>query len=356
MLTECLTHFSENKIGGLVVIQGRESVERFVRGGILLKGLVSGPLLQSIFDNHSPGHDGGVLILNGILDKFAVHLPLSRNAQGMGRLGTRHSAALGLSEKCDALILVVSEESGTISLGKNGKLTTVKSKTALSEAIRDHLKRLAPIPIYKGVFRIPWLRLSTSLALSFSLWITLVRPTNLVQRTMEVPIFYRNLPKLWEAKAPDPSKVKITLMGPEGVILPLGITDVAGTIDLGRVREGQQGIALSDLNFNLPYRIRVMNIEPREIAMQAYPVVEHELPVRVIWSDSLGRTPNSQSVKITPAKISVKLPRSTPPPAFLETEPVSSAQLRSGKMQVKLRLSPEIQFSDVSATRVELAP
>lgn len=194
MLTKCLSTMSKDHTGGLVVMQGRESIERFIRGGIPLGGAVSIPLLQSIFDNHSPGHDGGVVIIDGKLDKFAVHLPLARNAQGTGRLGTRHAAALGLSEKCDALILVVSEETGTISIAKNGKLQVSKSETALFDAVRDHLRKLSPVPVYRSIFRVPWLRLTTSLALSFILWLTLVRPLQtlpFMEHRVPVQVIYK---------------------------------------------------------------------------------------------------------------------------------------------------------------------
>src|SRR6185437_5267675 len=95
------------------------------RGGIELDGKLSAPVLTSIFDPHSPGHDGAVVLEGDRIRRFATHLPLSANFQQLGRTGTRHSAALGLSEVTDALSIVVSEEQGTIAVARNGRLTRI---------------------------------------------------------------------------------------------------------------------------------------------------------------------------------------------------------------------------------------
>src|SRR5918996_2343736 len=109
ILVRTMADFTKDRIGALIVIRGNDPLERHITGGIPLDGKLSEPLLKSIFDPHSPGHDGAVIVEGGQITRFAVHLPLSKDISQTAHVGTRHSAALGLAELCDALCLVVSE-------------------------------------------------------------------------------------------------------------------------------------------------------------------------------------------------------------------------------------------------------
>jgi diadenylate cyclase len=122
ILVEALTEMAHRRVGGLVVLPGTQPIARHVRGGLALDGVVSVPLLMSIFDPHSPGHDGAVILEGDRVTRFAAHLPLSTNFVALAGVGTRHSAALGLAEVTDALCLVVSEERGEISVARDGAL------------------------------------------------------------------------------------------------------------------------------------------------------------------------------------------------------------------------------------------
>jgi uncharacterized protein (TIGR00159 family) len=123
------------KTGMLAVFSGNESIARHCGGGFALNGIVSEPILESIFDASSPGHDGAVIIENGGISKFGVHLLLSKDFKQIETYGTRHSAGLGIAEVSDALAVVVSEEKGTISIAKNGVLTNVSA-----ERLRDEIR------------------------------------------------------------------------------------------------------------------------------------------------------------------------------------------------------------------------
>lgn len=136
-LLEGVSTLASNRTGALIVIRGREPLDRHVEGGIPLFGRVSKPLLYSIFDPHSPGHDGAVLIEGDRISKFGAHLPLSKNLAQIGTLGTRHSAALGMSECSDAFVIAVSEERGTIHVAENGRMEALHSVAEL----KDRLER-----------------------------------------------------------------------------------------------------------------------------------------------------------------------------------------------------------------------
>jgi len=111
-------------IGALIVLEQETGLRSYVESGTILNAQVSWELLVSIFNNKSPMHDGAVIIKNARITAAGCVLPISHE-QGISKiLGTRHRAALGLSEISDAMIIVVSEESGDISLASDGRLET----------------------------------------------------------------------------------------------------------------------------------------------------------------------------------------------------------------------------------------
>lgn len=131
---------ANTKTGALIVLPGDESVESFAENGILLGGKVSRELLLSIFDTSSPGHDGAVIITGDRVRMFGAHLPLAGKTESLKNFGTRHRAALGLAERSDALIIVVSEEKGTISLAENGEINIISDENELAFRIHDFLR------------------------------------------------------------------------------------------------------------------------------------------------------------------------------------------------------------------------
>ncbi|MCS7195790.1 MAG: diadenylate cyclase CdaA [Aquificaceae bacterium] len=113
---------SERQIGGLIVIERAQSVEGLVEGCVLMDSLVSVELLVTIFNPLSPLHDGAVVVRGDRVVYASCILPLSKSSELPKKYGTRHRAALGISEESDALCVVVSEETGEISLAMGGKL------------------------------------------------------------------------------------------------------------------------------------------------------------------------------------------------------------------------------------------
>jgi uncharacterized protein (TIGR00159 family) len=144
MIVRSVGDFARDRIGALIVLKGRDPLERHIEGGWDLNGELSEALLESIFDSHSLGHDGAVLIEDGRVTRFGVHLPLSKEFGKIAHLGTRHTAALGLAELTDALCLVVSEEKGTISIARGGELRKVGDLKSLEGVLEGFLRQRSP--------------------------------------------------------------------------------------------------------------------------------------------------------------------------------------------------------------------
>ena len=126
------------KTGGLMVIERKVSLKEIERTGIEINGLVSSQLLINIFEHNTPLHDGAVVIRGNRVAAATCYLPLSDNMSINKALGTRHRAAVGVSETTDSLTIVVSEETGRVSVAEGGMLRSVPT----AEALRDILSGL----------------------------------------------------------------------------------------------------------------------------------------------------------------------------------------------------------------------
>jgi diadenylate cyclase len=126
-LTTTVQHLSERNHGALIVVERLDSLDTTIQKGTPIGAMVTPKLLESIFYPGNPLHDGAVLIRGNVVESAANVLPLTTQVITEKKLGTRHRAALGISEKSDALALVVSEETGKISFALNGKLYPINT-------------------------------------------------------------------------------------------------------------------------------------------------------------------------------------------------------------------------------------
>jgi DNA integrity scanning protein DisA with diadenylate cyclase activity len=115
---------SKERHGAIIVIEQEDTVDDYLKGGFVVEAVASALVIENIFYPGSPLHDGAVIIRNGHIVKASCLLPLAPHASELGDLGlgTRHQAAIGLSKVSDALIIVVSEEKGWVSLAMGGRL------------------------------------------------------------------------------------------------------------------------------------------------------------------------------------------------------------------------------------------
>ncbi|UJL48361.1 sporulation-specific diadenylate cyclase CdaS [Virgibacillus sp. NKC19-16] len=127
VLSTAVQHLSERRHGALIVIQRKDELDSLIHSGLPLNADLSYSLMESIFYTGSPLHDGAVLICNDTIISAANVLPLSEHKADGKKLGTRHRAALGLSEQTDALVLVVSEETGRATFALDGKLYPIRT-------------------------------------------------------------------------------------------------------------------------------------------------------------------------------------------------------------------------------------
>ena len=122
-ITQCLLRLSKRRVGALIVFEQRTGLKEVTETGTAIDSLISGPLLENIFEPNTPLHDGAVIIRGQRVVSAACVLPLSESSAISRDLGTRHRAGLGVSENTDAIVFIVSEETGIISMARGGRLT-----------------------------------------------------------------------------------------------------------------------------------------------------------------------------------------------------------------------------------------
>ena len=138
-ITQAVARLSKNKIGALIALEGRVPVGALVESGVRLDAHLTAELLESIFWPGSVLHDMGVIIRQGRVAAAGCQFPLADSDDLDRALGSRHRAALGLSEESDALVIVVSEETGTVSVAHRGRLRRALTPESLRKLLSDVL-------------------------------------------------------------------------------------------------------------------------------------------------------------------------------------------------------------------------
>ena len=147
-IVRALNNMSRKKIGALIVFERSTGLGDVIESGTVVDAEISDPLIENIFEPNTPLHDGAMIIRDGRIEAAACILQLSENYTISRELGTRHRAAIGITEATDAVSLIVSEETGIISMARDGKLTRyldAKSLTILlTELFRPTQRRSGP--------------------------------------------------------------------------------------------------------------------------------------------------------------------------------------------------------------------
>lgn len=139
-----VNYLSQNRIGALIVFEREMGLRTYVESGISLDAVLSYDLLLSIFRTESPLHDGAAILQGSRVAAAACFLPLSLNPMLSNQLGTRHRAAIGVSEESDAIAVVVSEQTGAIALAVAGAIETDLTAERLAERLRELFARFRP--------------------------------------------------------------------------------------------------------------------------------------------------------------------------------------------------------------------
>ena len=275
IIARALRQLAEQRIGAIFVFVGDQPVDTVTEGGFPLDGRISIPLLLSIFDPTSPGHDGAVLIEDNRIRRFGVHLPLAERYSRYKDYGTRHRAAAGITEKTDALALVVSEERGSIMIAEHGELRDVGDQSELEKIIEDFLKENID-PLVSPWNDLVWKNFSTkltSLALAMLLWFVFVYQTGVTTQQFAIPIEFRGIPKEYVIESTDQHELIVVLSGNYRDFVNLTPSrDLKVTIDASAMKMGTQRLNLSSENVSYPSYFTLLSTSPKTVRVTVSPV------------------------------------------------------------------------------------
>lgn len=136
-INTAVTHLSKNRIGAIIVLEQETGLNEYIETGTKLDSIVSSELLVNLFIPNTPLHDGAVIIRRNRITAAGCFLPLTQSQNLSKELGTRHRAAIGITELSDSLVIIVSEETGVISFAKMGRLSRYLDTKSLKEIVKN---------------------------------------------------------------------------------------------------------------------------------------------------------------------------------------------------------------------------
>ena len=269
-LTEACFKLARNRIGSLIIIERNDRVDEWITGGIPLEGPPTSEIIMSIFQKESPLHDGAIIIREGGIVATSCYLPLSSKEGLPKNYGTRHRAALGVVERCDAWAIVVSEERGKVSLVKDGLIGSIEDPADLIEALEELMtpngrkKKRAWHRIYL-FFLHQWPLKLITLALVTIGWLFLAGQQDFVV-SFKVPVELENLPTKMEILEPIKPEITITARGLRKDASTLNARNVRAKIDLSMAGFGVRTFRMSRSKITLPSKnVDIIKIEPDEL-------------------------------------------------------------------------------------------
>lgn len=291
IIAESVFQMGKKRIGALLVFPGKEDLSEVIHGGIPWDGTVSQEMLMSIFWPKNPVHDGAIIIRENRVVEVGVLLPLSQRQDLPTFYGTRHRAAAGLAERTDALVVVVSEERGRITVAKDNWIKPVAQPDDLVQLFRKHFNLSDGLSQQQKKRE----RLKLSLAAVMSLlimtgvWFGFTRSHDTIT-ALTVPIEYVNRLASLEILDTSVDEARLQVIGSSALIKSLRTGQVQVRIDLGKATEGRNFFTISQENIVLPPGVFLNKVQPSTIEVTLDVPISKELPIQADW---VGHLPDN---------------------------------------------------------------
>lgn len=272
-LGELCFSLARGRVGSLFVFPGREPLDRLLDGGHYLGGRVSEPLLRSLLDPGTPGHDGAIIIRGGKVSRFGVHLPLSTEWAEIGAGGTRHAAALGLAERSDALTIAVSEERGEVSVASRGRLTRVDDPSELRVFVEEFLDRTAKkrrepwLASRLRLVRQHWREGIAATAIATTLWVVTGPGAAIDRNSRAIPVVIDNVPEGYHVAAIDPPEVAVEFEGLRRDFVMAPDSEFQVHVDADLVGQGRRTFSVEAEQVDHPPELKIVGMEPIKVRL-----------------------------------------------------------------------------------------
>ena len=305
IIVESVKALSKRHIGALIVLPAKENLDDVVQGGILLRGLISKEIINSIFWGDNPVHDGAIIIEQDRISRVGVILPLSYKSDLPSRYGTRHRAALGLSETTDALVIVVSEETGKVVVAKDSKITDIISNTMFTRILQEHMGIHEEENVHQQKERFK-MSIAAIISVFFitGIWFSFSKGLDTLI-TLEIPVEYTNRNPSFEIVDASVNAVRLHLGGSGALIKSVQPEQIQVKLDLSKAVVGKNIFSITQDNITLPPGIFLRKVIPSVIEVTLDETIKKVIPLQVDWVGELPEGLILSEVEIDPDKIEV---------------------------------------------------
>ena len=264
-------NLAKNRRGAILVFERNDPVEPLLRSqGVLIDAAVSDLLLDNLFTPSSPLHDGAVYFRAGRVCRAGCILPLSESRSLPYTYGTRHRAALGITERSDALAVVVSEERGAVSVVDRGGMVTLPGSSELLTWLNLRLsgtKKRRTQWRWRDMLEANLRPKLGALAAVCILWLILVGPQN-TEVGFAVPVVYYNIPGNLDMTGKNTQEVYLRVRGSRELLALLDPRGLRAQVDLSSAQAGRSRVPLTEHDVNIPLGLQVAGMDPSSVSVR----------------------------------------------------------------------------------------
>ncbi len=324
-VVRAIENMANTHTGALIVIEGQQSLQDVVETGVAIGGQVTSELLQAIFYPENPLHDGAVILREDKVVAAGCVLPLAQQMFILQRrLGTRHQAAVGVSEHSDALVIVASEETGAVSIVRNGQLQYGIDSAVLREQLFDFIASPVDAPVNLWLWRLldqaghsiwkrpslPGLRqffvniglLLGALLLALVVWSFVIQQTNPARRALVEDILLRveDIPAGTALVSSPPAAVSTIIQTTDDVLATISVDSFRAEVSLDGLGPGLHHLPVQVSSGASP--LRILSVTPSMVDVEIAAIISKTIPVTIDLLD-MHRLPPAYRISGTPTAL-----------------------------------------------------
>ncbi|BBO78426.1 adenylate cyclase [Desulfosarcina widdelii] len=304
IIVEGVYELARRKLGALIVLPLKKGIETVIQSGIPWKGKLSREMLLSIFWHGTPVHDGAAIIQGDQIVEVAAILPLSKRTDLPSYFGTRHRAAIGLAEQSDALVIVVSEERGRVTVFKDDNAINIDNNIELRHVLQEHAGEATAASGLKRQALELGIAAMICLAGITGIWFSFARGLEALV-TLEVPVEFMNRDPNLEIFSASASSVSLQLSGSGSLIKSIRSDQVKIKLDLANAVAGLNQIPIARESIALPPGIQLKQVDPQMLEVNLDRPVQKTLPIQPDWTGKLADNLILEDARLVPDTVKV---------------------------------------------------